>query len=340
MRELYSISEEAVNRGVSGLAVSIGVGLLGILYLTYSLSRPLRELRRGIRGYTRDGRLEPIRVLSKDELGELGAAFNDMKCLGALDRFILRLFLLEAGIQGLAGSLIGALVGLAIGLATGLARFGTAALTHLAVADLAQSLGFSILVGAGLSLVGVVYPAIVAARMRPVEAMVSTARGSWGLALRVYNDVEKTQRDVLLGVLFYIALFIPFAYCVERVVFNYVDIHKRIAAFLGVLLAVIAVVYKVHPAFRLTYSPLVVILAFFILGLSVMQKMLFVDLRESLLPSLFHAAKVGEGKSRKKLYLAAILLALTAAVAVSFVAMSRTRAESAWVSWAAWRRTS
>ena len=94
-----------------------------------------------------------------------------MKCLGALDRFILRLFLLEAGIQGLAGSLIGALVGLAIGLATGLARFGTAALTHLAVADLAQSLGFSILVGAGLSLVGVVYPAIVAARMRPVEAM-------------------------------------------------------------------------------------------------------------------------------------------------------------------------
>lgn len=78
MRELYSISEEAVHRGVSGLAVSIGVGLLGILFLTYSLSRPLRELRRGIRGYTRDGRLEPIRVLSKDELGELGAAFNDM----------------------------------------------------------------------------------------------------------------------------------------------------------------------------------------------------------------------------------------------------------------------
>jgi len=78
MRELYRISEEAVNRGVSGLAISIGVGLLGILFLTYSLSRPLRELRRGIRSYTRDGRLEPIRVLSKDELGELGAAFNDM----------------------------------------------------------------------------------------------------------------------------------------------------------------------------------------------------------------------------------------------------------------------
>jgi len=78
MRELFRISESAVSRGVSGLAISIAVGLLGVLYLTYSLSRPLRELRRGIRAYTRDGRLEPIRVLSKDELGELGAAFNDM----------------------------------------------------------------------------------------------------------------------------------------------------------------------------------------------------------------------------------------------------------------------
>ncbi|WP_029459904.1 HAMP domain-containing sensor histidine kinase [Solidesulfovibrio alcoholivorans] len=78
MRELYRISEVAVSRGVTGLVVSIGLGLLGILYLTYSLRRPLRELRRGIRAYTRDGRLEPIRVLSNDELGELAQAFNDM----------------------------------------------------------------------------------------------------------------------------------------------------------------------------------------------------------------------------------------------------------------------
>jgi hypothetical protein len=105
---------------------------------------------------------------------------------------------------------------------------------------------------------------------RRYDAMIASARASWAMAVRVYNDVEKTQRDVLLGVLFYIALFIPFAYCVERVVFNFADIHKRIAGFLATLIAVIAVVYQVHPAFKLTYSPLVVILAFFILGLSVM----------------------------------------------------------------------
>ncbi|QLA19803.1 FtsX-like permease family protein [Desulfolutivibrio sulfoxidireducens] len=100
------------------------------------------------------------------------------------------------------------------------------------------------------------------------ETFVSEARASWALATRVYNDVEKTQKDVLLGVLFYIALFVPFAYCLERVIFCYADIHKRILAFCGVLAVVIGLVYHVHPAFRLTYSPLVVILAFFILGLS------------------------------------------------------------------------
>lgn len=94
-----------------------------------------------------------------------------MKCLGALDRFILRLFLLEAGMQGLAGSLIGGLAGLGIGLLTGLVRFGLPALTHVAMGDLAQTLGVSLAVGAGLSVLGVVYPALVAARMRPVEAM-------------------------------------------------------------------------------------------------------------------------------------------------------------------------
>ncbi len=54
---------------------------------------------------------------------------------------------------------------------------------------------------------------------------------------------------------------------------------------------------------------------------AVMQKMLFVDLRESLLPSLFHAAKVGEGRGPKGRYLAAIVLSLAVAVAVSFAAM-------------------
>lgn len=94
-----------------------------------------------------------------------------MKCLGALDRFILKLFLLEAGMQGLAGAGAGALLGALFSLINSFIRFGNLALTSLRWADVGQSVLFAVSVGFILSLIGVMYPAIVAARMQPVEAM-------------------------------------------------------------------------------------------------------------------------------------------------------------------------
>ncbi len=94
-----------------------------------------------------------------------------MKCLGALDRFILRLFMLEAGMQGLAGAGIGALVGAVFSLLNGWLRFGSVALTTVSWTNVAGSVGIALVVGCLLSLLGVLYPALVAARMQPVEAM-------------------------------------------------------------------------------------------------------------------------------------------------------------------------
>ena len=94
-----------------------------------------------------------------------------MKCLGALDRFILRLFMLEAGMQGLAGAGIGALAGAVFSLLNGWLRFGSVALTTLSWTHVAGSVGIAVVVGCLLSLLGVLYPALVAARMQPVEAM-------------------------------------------------------------------------------------------------------------------------------------------------------------------------
>ncbi len=93
---------------------------------------------------------------------------------------------------------------------------------------------------------------------------------SLALAARVYVQIEKTQKDVLFGVLFYIALFVPFAFVMERFLFNFNHIYKRISGFFLILVILITLIYNVHPAFELAYSPLVVILAFFIIGLSFM----------------------------------------------------------------------
>jgi putative ABC transport system permease protein len=94
-----------------------------------------------------------------------------MKCLGALDRFILRLFILEAVMQGLAGAGIGALTGAVFALAGSALQYGTVAFTTPAALDIALSIAIATGVGCLLSVVGVLYPAFVAARMQPVEAM-------------------------------------------------------------------------------------------------------------------------------------------------------------------------
>ena len=170
-----------------------------------------------------------------------------------------------------------------------------------------------------------------------------TAR-SWALASRVYDDVEKTQKDVLYGVLFYIALFVPFAFCLERLLFSYSNIYKRIIAFSIILILLIAIIYNVHPAFRLAYSPMVVILAFFIMGLSlIVTLIIYFRFEEEMAQLQTRAQLVQSGEiGRWKAFVAAFLLgvsnlrrrrlrtALTCAtlIILTFTIMSFTSAKS------------
>ncbi len=94
-----------------------------------------------------------------------------MKCLGALDRFIVRLFVLEALMQGLAGSCAGAILGVVSATISSTFTFGTSIFSSFPWFGLFYSMVVSVIVGTSLSLIGVIYPAILAARMQPVEAM-------------------------------------------------------------------------------------------------------------------------------------------------------------------------
>jgi hypothetical protein len=82
--------------------------------------------------------------------------------------------------------------------------------------------------------------------------------------------------------------------------------------------------------FTLTAAPLDGLLAFFgskvltpagLAVAAVVQKVLFLDLRESLFPSLLHARKITEGVRNNRLILGAVLLVLAAGVSASFLAM-------------------
>ena len=82
--------------------------------------------------------------------------------------------------------------------------------------------------------------------------------------------------------------------------------------------------------FTLTVAPIDGLIAFFgprfftsigILIAGVVQKVLFVDLRESLMPSLLHAGKLSYREKNRRMLLGGIVVTLVAGVAVSFVAM-------------------
>lgn len=76
--ELNRRGRISAHNGLIGLSISSLVGLIGIIFLAYSMIRPLRELIRGIRSISKDRDSKPIDIKSKDEFGELAGAFNEM----------------------------------------------------------------------------------------------------------------------------------------------------------------------------------------------------------------------------------------------------------------------
>jgi putative ABC transport system permease protein len=94
-----------------------------------------------------------------------------MKCLGALDGFIVRLFLLESLFQGVVGASIGVLAGILLELLSQTVSYESFAWKNVPVHQLLASAVFCFAVGIALAIAGAVYPAWQAARMQPIAAM-------------------------------------------------------------------------------------------------------------------------------------------------------------------------
>ncbi|MHC1700887.1 MAG: ATP-binding protein [Humidesulfovibrio sp.] len=78
LNELAAKSQAAERLGFIGLVASITIGVLGSVFIAYRLNLSLSEIRRGIRELGRGEPARPVRVTSKDELGDLAQAFNNM----------------------------------------------------------------------------------------------------------------------------------------------------------------------------------------------------------------------------------------------------------------------
>ncbi len=104
-----------------------------------------------------------------------------MKCLGALDRFIVRLFILEAMLLGMLASIAGVLIGAGamtlvyasrIGLGNALSSWGAPSLRVAGHGvPLWATIIVSVLLGGLLSVIAALYPAWRAAKMPPAAAL-------------------------------------------------------------------------------------------------------------------------------------------------------------------------
>ena len=101
-----------------------------------------------------------------------------MKCLGALDAFVVRIFMIESVLMGLLASALGWAVGtgaiILVKLIAGVpkeAPAGTVWYGALNASDLLSSFGFCILVGAALSAIATYIPARQAASIPPAAAL-------------------------------------------------------------------------------------------------------------------------------------------------------------------------
>lgn len=94
-----------------------------------------------------------------------------MKCLGALDGFIIKLFLIESLFQGVVGTLLGIVGGLLLSLLSTWSTYGGFAWKNVPWTNLLTGVVICALVGVGLTVAGALYPAWTAARMQPIEAM-------------------------------------------------------------------------------------------------------------------------------------------------------------------------
>ncbi|MHA1710951.1 MAG: ABC transporter permease [Candidatus Freyarchaeota archaeon] len=94
-----------------------------------------------------------------------------MKCLGALDRHIFMLFLVESVVLGLVGGAIGFAAGTTMAFIAQSLQLGLEVLSKVPGYHILSSFGASLLLSISLSVIATLYPAYKAAKSNPVEAL-------------------------------------------------------------------------------------------------------------------------------------------------------------------------
>lgn len=99
-------------------------------------------------------------------------------------------------------------------------------------------------------------------------AVVANANAAWADEARVYQATQDMATDVVRAAIFLLLLCVPFSFCMERLLVGTPNIYKQIGGASAIFAVMTAALWSFHPAFKISSSPLVIILAFAIILMS------------------------------------------------------------------------
>ncbi len=100
--------------------------------------------------------------------------------------------------------------------------------------------------------------------------LLSAISGAMSNEVRAYQAVRDMSNDVIRGAIFLLLMLVPFAYALERLVFASAHIYRQMAGTLGIFAVMALILWQYHPAFRLSGQPMMVIMAFAIIFMSLL----------------------------------------------------------------------
>ena len=182
--EAFGISLEQIRKRLKRTLIIVGSIALGIALLTHLemtnviLAAYMKNMDITIEAYQfwlivvsllvcTMGLINANLIAVYERVREIGT----MKCLGALDQHVMKLFLIESLIFGLVGGVLGFSIGTLTAIASSSFQLGT---NVLWITPLNTTLKYLVLItglSTLLSVISTVYPAVRAAKLNPVEAL-------------------------------------------------------------------------------------------------------------------------------------------------------------------------
>ena len=182
--EAFRISLEQIRKRFARsmiviLSVALGIAFMSYLQMTnIILSAYMRQEGAVIEAYQSwlvivslfvcgVGLVNSTLIATYERYREIGT----MKCLGALDKHILKLYLIEAFLFGLSGGVLGFILGSTIATLSNCFQLGLNVLWRIPILETLQLLGLTTVISISLSMIATAYPALKAAKLNPVEAL-------------------------------------------------------------------------------------------------------------------------------------------------------------------------